>query len=73
MELVARAREAAQTQALESMMGLQVRKSHLDPLPLVARPLELRRSDERAGDVAGLFVDVARHPAPGPVGTAFRL
>jgi hypothetical protein len=36
VELVARAGEAAQAHALESMVGLQVRKAHLDLLALVA-------------------------------------
>jgi hypothetical protein len=43
VELVARAGEAAQTHAFEAMVGLQVRKAHLDPLPLIAGLLELRR------------------------------
>jgi hypothetical protein len=32
VELVARAGEAPEAQALKAMMGLQVRKSHLDPV-----------------------------------------
>ena len=37
VELVARAGEAAQTHALEAMVGLQVGKAHLDFLALIAR------------------------------------
>src|SRR5262252_4539341 len=67
MELVARAGEATETHALKAMMGLQVRKPHLDPLSLIAGPLELRRAHERARMVSGLFVHVARHFALGHV------
>ena len=35
VELVAGAGETAQSQPLEAMMGLEVRKAHLDALPLV--------------------------------------
>jgi len=71
VELVARAGEAAQTHALEAMVGLQVRKAHLDPLPLIAGLLELRRAHERARMVTGLFVHGARHFALGQFGQHF--
>jgi hypothetical protein len=44
VELVARTGEAPQTHPLKAMVGLQVRKAHLDSLPLVAGLLELRRA-----------------------------
>ena len=37
MELVARAGKATQSHAFESVMRLQMRKAHLDPLPFIAR------------------------------------
>jgi hypothetical protein len=36
MEFVARAGETSQAHALEAVMGLQVRKAHLDFLALIA-------------------------------------
>lgn len=42
VELVARTGEAAQTHALEAMVDLQVGKTHLHFLALVARLLKLR-------------------------------
>src|ERR1700756_2516358 len=55
------------------MVGFQVRKAHLDPLPLIAGPFVLRRSHERTRDVAGRFIHVARHFALGYVRTTPRL
>ena len=37
MELVARATETSETHALETVVGLEVGKTHLDPFSLVAR------------------------------------
>src|ERR1700693_3602554 len=51
VELVARAGEAPETQALEAMMGLQVRKPHLDLLAFVARFVELRRACTRSAKI----------------------
>jgi len=42
-------------------VGFQVRKAHLDLLPLIAGPFVLRRSRERTCDVSGRFVHVAWH------------
>ena len=44
VELIARTGEPAQAHALEPMVGLQVRKAHLDLLALVAWSIELRRT-----------------------------
>ena len=59
MELVACAGKASQAHPLEAMMGLQVRKAHLDPLSLIARLVVLRRPHERARLIPGIFVHVA--------------
>jgi hypothetical protein len=40
VELVAGTGETAQTQSLEAVMGLQVRKAHLEALSFVTRPGE---------------------------------
>src|SRR5215469_3933032 len=55
------------------MVGFQVRKAHLDPLPLISGPLVLWRSHEQTRDVAGRFVDVAWYFALGGVWTTPRL
>ena len=60
MELVACTGEAAQAHSLEAVMGLQVRKAHLDLFALIARFFERRRSIERTRMIAGGLVDVAR-------------
>src|SRR5262249_44906831 len=70
MELVARAREAAQPHAFETVMRLQMRKAHLDPLPLIARFQERLRLHLAASDVAGCLVDVPYNPARGHIRTA---
>src|SRR5271167_3089335 len=72
VELVARAGEASEAHALEAMVGLQVRKSHLDPLPLIAGLRELRRVSECPRMVTGFFVHVAWHFALGYVWTTPR-
>src|SRR5258705_13974787 len=73
MEFVARAAEASQTHALETVVGLEVGKAHLDPLSLIAGLIELGRALERTCIIAGLFVHVARHLAPRLTRTAFLL
>ena len=73
VELVARAGETPQPHALEAMMGLEVRKSHLDLLALIARLFELRRTHEAASMIAGILMDVACDLARGRVRTALRL
>src|SRR5436190_191746 len=64
VELVACTGEAPQAHALEAVVGLQVRKAHLDPLPLITRLVKLWRPHEGARLVTGVFVHVARHFAP---------
>ena len=73
VELVARTDEAAQTHSLKAMVGLQMRKAHLDPLPLIAGLLDLRRAHECARMVTGFFVHVAWHFALRYVWAALRL
>ena len=73
MELVARASETPQAHAFEAMMGFQMRKPHLDPLPLIAGPRELGCAHDGPSDVARFFIHGAGHLAPGHVWTAFRL
>jgi len=41
MELVARATETSEKHAFETVVGLDVGKTHLDPFSLVARLIEL--------------------------------
>jgi hypothetical protein len=72
VELVACAGEAPQPNSLKSMVGLQMRKAHLDLLALVARFIELRRTREGAGMIAGVLVEVACDLAHGRVWTAPR-
>jgi hypothetical protein len=72
VELVARAGEAPQAHALEAMMGLEVRKAHLDLLALVARLVELRRTRQGARVIAGILVKVACDLARWRVWTALR-
>ena len=56
MEFVARAAETSQTHALETVMGLEVGKAHLDPFSLIAGFFELRRALERARIIASVFI-----------------
>ena len=63
MELVARTREAPEAHPLEAVMGFQVRKAHLNLLALISRSVELRCLHQRAGVIAGIFVDVSRDSA----------
>ena len=60
MALVSRAREPPQAHALEAMVGLEVRKAHLNLLALIARFVELRGAHQRASMVAGILIKVAR-------------
>jgi hypothetical protein len=43
-------------------MGLQMRKAHLDPLPLIARFQECFRFHLSASNVAGSLVDGTHNP-----------
>jgi len=63
MELIACAGEPPQSHALEAVMGLQVRKAHLNLFAFIAGFGELRRSHQCTSMVAGIFVDVARDDA----------
>src|SRR5262245_25696019 len=58
VELVARAREAAQPQALEAVMRLQVREAHLDALALIARLEEGLGLHLATRHVAGILVKI---------------
>ena len=51
--------DAAQAHPLEAMVGLEVRKAHLDLLALIARFVELGRPHQRASVVAGILIEVA--------------
>jgi hypothetical protein len=53
-------------------MRLQVRKVHLDSLPLIARFQERLCLHFAASDVAGILIDVAHDPALRCVGAANR-
>src|SRR6266545_1004869 len=70
MELVAGTGKAAQAHALEAVMRLQMRKAHLDSLPLITRFEECLRLHLAASDVAGSLVDVPHDPARWHVWTA---
>jgi hypothetical protein len=72
VELVASAREASQPHSLETMMGLEVSKPHLDLLSLVARSVEPRGADQCAGKIAGVLVDVSTDLAKRHLRTALR-
>jgi len=52
--------DAPQAHALEAMVGLEVRKAHLDLLALIARFVELSGSHQRASVVAGILIKVTR-------------
>ncbi len=73
VELVAGAGETSQSHALEAMVGLQVRKSHLDLLALISRFGELRRHHKSTSLIAGILVNIARDFTEGHVGRAFEL
>ena len=60
MELVASTREASKPHTLETMVGLQMREPHLDPLSLVARSGERFCLHLPPCDIAGVLVEIAR-------------
>src|SRR3954470_21338093 len=71
VELDAGPRQPSQSHALKAMMGLEVGKSHLHFLALVARFVELRRTHQCAGEIAGILVDVTCDLAKEHLQTAF--
>ena len=73
VELVARAGETSETHALETVVGLEMGKAHLNPFSFIAGFFELGCAVERACIVASVFVCVACHPAHGHVRTTLRL
>ena len=52
--------DASQTHTLEAMVGLEMRKAHLNLLALIARFVELRSSHQRASVVASILIKVTR-------------
>ena len=58
---------------LKAMMGLQVRKSHLDSLALVTRFVELRRAHPCARYIARILMHVARNLSEGHIRSALGL
>src|SRR5262249_13028499 len=60
VELVAGTGKASQPHALEAMMGLEVRKTHLELLAVVTRFFECRRAFKSTHMIASVLVDVAR-------------
>src|SRR5688572_21833087 len=73
MEFVAGAAETSETHALETVVGLEVGKAHLDSFSLITGFFELGRVLERARIVASIFVYVACYFAHRHVRTALRL
>jgi hypothetical protein len=67
VKLVACTREAPQAHSLEAVMGLEVRKAHLDPFALVTRFVELRRAHQRSCLIAGILVYVTRDFSEGHI------
>ena len=51
--------DAAQAHTLEAMVGLEVRKAHLDLLALIARFVELGSTHQGACMIAGILVEIA--------------
>ena len=49
-----------QSKPAELEDALQVRKPHLDLLPLASRLLKALGTGERPGDVSGVLMDIAR-------------
>jgi hypothetical protein len=72
MEFITRAAKTSKAHALETMMGFEMSKAHLNLLPLIAGFFELRGSRERAGIIASVFVDVACSLARCRIRTALR-
>src|SRR5215831_2340344 len=70
MELVAGAGKPSEPHAFEAVMRLEVRKAHLDPLPLITRFQECLRLHFATSDVAGRLVHVPHNAARGHVRTA---
>ena len=60
VELVASTAEASQSHALETMMRLQVGKTHLYFLAIVTRFVERCGAVKCTGLIASIFIDVAR-------------
>ena len=60
VELIACPGEAAQSHALEAMVGLEVCKAHFDLLAFVAGFGELERAHQRTSMIASFFVLIAR-------------
>ena len=60
VEFITGAEETSQSHALEAMMGLQVRKTHLDLLAIVSRFVERRCTFKRPHMIASVFVYIAR-------------
>ena len=60
VELIAGAGETSQSHALEAMMGLQVRKTHLDLLAIITRFFECGRTFKFPHMIANVFVYIAR-------------
>jgi hypothetical protein len=59
MELVARTGKPSEAHALESVVGLQVRKPHFDPLSLVARFGKCLCLHFPSCNITGVLVEVA--------------
>jgi hypothetical protein len=72
MELVSGARKPPQSQAFETMMGLEVGETHLDFLSLIARSEERLRLHLAACYVAGVLIHIAHDPARKHVRAASR-
>ncbi len=60
MAFVSRTGDAPQAHTLEAMVGLEVRKAHLDLLALISRFVALGRTHQRASVVAGILIKVTR-------------
>ena len=65
--------DAPQTHTLEAMVGLEVRKAHLNLLALIARFIELRGPHQRASVVASILIKVTRDFALCGIRTALGL
>ena len=59
-KLVLGASWTTQSKPAELQDALQVRKPHLDLLPLTSRLLKALGTGERPGDVSGVLMDIAR-------------
>ena len=72
-ELIPCATRATQSQTRQPQDALEVGKQHLDLLAVVTGALEGRRAGQGSGDIPGILIQIARHPAPGRVGAAAQL